>query len=116
MSFIYLKLICLDLRNQSEIKQTDINDQDMQPENIYVCQSRPLYGCDVLSQIELAMRPCHRLNRTTFSGYTLCQWIPPTSNTTRDYFTTTDILRRLVKSNRDLLDEYQDILNRYINK
>jgi hypothetical protein len=58
------------------------------------------------------MHPCHRLNRTTFSGYALCQWTYQTLNSTYNYLTTTDLLRRLIKSNKDLLDEYQDILER----
>ena len=58
------------------------------------------------------MRPCHRLNRTTFSGYALCQWAHQTLTTTRDYMSTTDSLRTLVKSNRDILDEFQDTLDR----
>jgi hypothetical protein len=54
------------------------------------CQYRPLYGCDVLSQIELVMRPCHPLNRTTFSGYALCQ--------------STDTLRELIQFNQDIFN------------
>ncbi len=50
------------------------------------------------------MRPCHHVNRTTFSGYALCH--------TRNYLTTTDILQRLVKLNQEILDEYQDRFNR----
>jgi SNF2 family DNA or RNA helicase len=130
----------INLQNHSEIKQIDINDDDdddeFQPENIYHeirkqreeerlsryelfcqinserCQSHPLYGSDTLSQIQLAMSPCHYLNRTTFSGYTLCQQAHQILNTTRSYFTTTDILRSLIKSNRERFDEYQDLFNR----
>ncbi|CAF2544118.1 unnamed protein product [Rotaria sp. Silwood2] len=129
------------LRNHSEIKQNlliDLNDHEFQSENIYHeickqrqqerlaryellcqinadrCQSRPLYGSDVLSQIELVMRPCHRLNRTTFSGYALCQQVHEPLITTQDYMSMSDILRTLIKTNREILDEYRDILNRFM--
>jgi E1A-binding protein p400 len=54
------------------------------------CQFRPLYGCDVLSQIELAMNPCHYFYRKTFSGYAVCRL--------------TNTLRELVQFNHDILD------------
>jgi hypothetical protein len=75
-----------------------------------------LYGSDILEQIELAMRPCYRLNRTTFSGYALCQWTHDPIITTRDYMSTTDTLRTLIKSNKEILDEYRQTLDRYVNK
>ncbi|CAF1168843.1 unnamed protein product [Rotaria sordida] len=130
-----------NLRNHSEINQnllTDFNDHKFQSENIYHeickqrqqerlsryellcqinadrCQSLPLYGHDFLSQIELIMRPCHRLNRTTFSGYALCQYVHESLTTTQDFMSTTDTLRKLIKTNREILDEYRDILNRFI--
>jgi hypothetical protein len=58
------------------------------------------------------MLPCHHLNRTTFSGYSLCKLAYQTSTKTRDDFTTTNILRKLIKSNKDIVNDYQDILNR----
>ncbi|CAF4789948.1 unnamed protein product [Rotaria sp. Silwood1] len=78
------------------------------------CQSRPVYGSDLLSQIELAMRPCHRFNRITFSGYALCQQVYESLTKTQDYMSTTDTLRQLIKTNREVLDEYRDILNRFM--
>jgi SNF2 family DNA or RNA helicase len=121
-----------NLQNHSEMKHIDVNDHEFQADNIYHeicqqreqerlsrfellcqinsdrCQSRPLYGSDVLSQIKLAIHPCRRLNRTTFSGYALCQSL----TTTRDYMSTTDILRRLIKTDNDRLNEYQDTIDR----
>ncbi len=78
------------------------------------CQSRPLYGSDILAQVELAMRPCNRLRRTTFSGYSSCYDIYKELNTIKDYFSTTNTLRKLVKSNKDILNDYQEILDRYV--
>ncbi|CAF4115609.1 unnamed protein product, partial [Rotaria sp. Silwood1] len=57
------------------------------------------------------MRPCHRFNRTTFSGYALCQQVYESLTKTQDYMSTTDTLRQLIKTNREVLDEYRDILN-----
>ncbi|CAF1240413.1 unnamed protein product [Adineta steineri] len=128
-------------RNQSGIRQNllmDVNDQEFQPDNIYNeicqqrqeerlsryellcqintdrCQSHPLYGSDIISQVELAMNSCSSLNRTTFSGYALCQEAHQPLTTIRKYMSVTDVLRILIKSNRELLDDYQDILNRFI--
>jgi hypothetical protein len=58
------------------------------------------------------MRPCNRLRRTTFSGYTSCQYVHIESNTIKDYFSTTNTLRRLIKSNKEILIDHQDILDR----
>ena len=127
-----------NLRNHSGTKQIDENDQEFQAENIYHeicqqreqerlsryellcqinserCESRPLYGSDVLSQIELAMQPCHPLNRTTFSGYTLCQSAHHLLTTTKDYMSNTDSLRLLIKTNKKRIDDYQDIFDRFL--
>lgn len=80
------------------------------------CQSRPLYGSDVLGQVELAIRPCNRLKRTTFSGYSSCYDALKDFNTVKDYFSTTNTLRKLIKSNKDILNDCQEILDRYVNK
>lgn len=60
------------------------------------------------------MRPCNRLKRTTFSGYTSCYDIQKELNTIKDYFSTTNTLRKLIKSNKDILNDNQDILDRFI--
>jgi hypothetical protein len=66
------------------------------------CQYQPIYGCDVLSQIELVMNLCHR---KTSNGYVLCQQINKISTTTHDYFTKTDRLRKLIQLNQNLFNE-----------
>ncbi|CAF0978049.1 unnamed protein product [Adineta steineri] len=120
------------------ITATDFIDDEFQPENIYYeickqrqrervsryellcrlntdrCQSRPLYGSDVLTQVKLAMSSCNRLKRTTFSGYTSCHDIYKELNTIKDYFSTTNTLQQLIKSNKDILTDYQHILDRFI--
>ncbi|CAF0862550.1 unnamed protein product [Rotaria sp. Silwood1] len=128
-------------RNRQLIKMitpADFVDDEFQPENIYFeickqrqrerlsryellcrlntdrCQSRPLYGSDVLTQVELAMRPCNNQRRTTFSGYASCHDIHRRLNTIKDYFSTTNTLRKLIKSNKDILNNFQDILDRFI--
>ena len=58
------------------------------------------------------MSPCHVGNRTTFSGYVLCQRTHEPLRTTRNYMSATSILRKLIKSNREILNEYRDILDR----
>jgi hypothetical protein len=58
------------------------------------------------------MRPCNRLRRTTFSGYASCYDIHKELNTIKDYFSTTNTLQKLIKSNKDILHDYQDILDR----
>ncbi|UJR37799.1 hypothetical protein I4U23_030490 [Adineta vaga] len=82
--------------------------------NVDRCQSHPLYGSDLLTQIESAMNPCRSSNRTRFNGYTLCQRVHELLITTRDYMSTTDTLRTLIKSNRERFDEFKDILDRFI--
>ncbi|CAF1172785.1 unnamed protein product [Rotaria sordida] len=128
-------------RNRQSIKlitPADFIDDEFQPENIFFeickqrqrerlsryellcrlntdrCQSRPLYGSDVLTQVELAMRPCNNQRRTTFSGYTLCHDVHKQLNTIKDYFSTTNTLQKLIKSNKDILNDFQDILDRFI--
>lgn len=54
------------------------------------------------------MHPCHELNRTTFSGYASCQRV----HQNQDYMSITDTLRNLTKTNREIFDDCQDILNR----
>ena len=66
------------------------------------CQSRALYGSDILSQVELAMRPCSRHRRTTFSGYALCRTEVST------------VLRQFIRSAEDLLEENADLLDRFL--
>ena len=62
------------------------------------CQSRALYGADILQQVELAMRPCVRQRRTTFSGYALCR----------------TELRKFIRSAQELLEENGDLLDRFV--
>ncbi|CAF2050843.1 unnamed protein product [Rotaria magnacalcarata] len=129
------------IRNRPLVKlisPADFIDDEFQPENIYYeickqrqrerlsrfellcrlntdrCQSRPLYGSDVLTQVELAMRPCNNLRRTTFSGFASCQDVHRQLNTVKDYFSTTDTLRKSIKSNKDILIDAQDILHRFV--
>lgn len=79
------------------------------------CHCRPLYGSDVLGQVQLAMAPCVRLKRTTFSGYANCQCALTEAlpSTTREYFSITNLLKDLIKSRKDHLMDLQDILRRY---
>ena len=77
-------------------------------------RSRPVYGSDALQQIELAMRLCSALDRTTFSGYASCRRVHERSNRLQDYFSTTDTLRSLIKSPGDILEECHPILERFI--
>jgi hypothetical protein len=60
------------------------------------------------------MRPCNRLKRTTFSGYASCSDVHKELNMIKDYFSTTNTLRKLTKSNKDILNDYQEILDRYV--
>lgn len=53
------------------------------------------------------MKPCQYHNRTTFSGYGLCQQI-------ENYLITTNTLKNLIKSNQDKFDEYQEIFHRFL--
>lgn len=77
-------------------------------------RSRPVYGSDALMQIQLAMRLCSALHRTTFSGYASCRRARERSNRLQDYFSTTDTLRSLIKSSGDILEECHPILERFI--
>lgn len=60
------------------------------------------------------MRPCLIQQRTTFSGYASCQDVHKQWNTLRDYFSTTNTLRTLMKSNKDIFHDFKDILNRLV--
>lgn len=99
----------IDLRNSMEIDQYD-EDHLSRCEylcriNADRCEIRSSYGRDILSQIQLAMHPCHSFNRSTFNGYPLCQQIEQIPMTTAEYFTRTDLLQRLVRMNEDSLHE-----------
>ena len=76
------------------------------------CQSRPLYGSDVLSQVQLAMQVCNPLRRRTFSGYAFCADVHHSLNTSKDYFSTSTTLQQLIRSNKDILNDLQEILDR----
>ncbi|CAF0868254.1 unnamed protein product [Adineta ricciae] len=128
-------------RNRQSTKlstSVDFTDDEYQPENIYYeickqrqrerllrydlfcrlnsdrCQSRPLYGSDVLTQVQLAMSPCNRLRRTTFSGYAACHDIFKELTTVKDYFSTTHTLQQLIRSHKHAIRDYQDILDRFV--
>lgn len=58
------------------------------------------------------MRPCHSINGTTFNGYALCQQVNEPLSRGQDYFSRTETLRQLIKTNRDILEDYQDKFNR----
>jgi hypothetical protein len=58
------------------------------------------------------MRPCNHLRRTTFSGYSSCHDIHKELNTIKDYCSSTNTLRRLIKTNKECLNDYQDVLDR----
>lgn len=63
------------------------------------CEIQSTYGRDILTQIQLAMHPCHTNHRNLFNGYSLCQQIEEIPMTTTEYFTRTDLLRRLIQIN-----------------
>jgi len=65
------------------------------------CEYHFIYGSDLLTQIQLALQTCHSFNRTTFSGYSLCQINRQT--------TSTQILEHLLQ-----LNQYDDVFNRVI--
>lgn len=129
----------LDTRSRHSIRLTtsaDFADDEYQPEQIYYeickqrerdrlsryellcrlnsdrCQSRPLYGSDVLTQVQLAMQACNPFRRRTFSGYTFCTDVHHSLNTSKDYFSTSNTLRQLIRSNKDILHDLQEILDR----
>ena len=58
------------------------------------------------------MRPCNQSKRSTFSGYVSCQDVHKQLNTIKDYFFMTHALRRLIKSNKDIVNDYRAILDR----
>ena len=72
---------------------------------------RPLLGLDALRQMELALQPCDSSYRTTFNGYAACQRINQQCRTSQEYLSVSNILRSMIKSNRDILLDYQPILH-----
>lgn len=58
------------------------------------------------------MRPCLNQRRTTFSGYASCRDVHKQLNTIKDYFSTTNALRNLIRSSKDILNDFQEILDR----
>jgi hypothetical protein len=76
-------------------------------------QYQPFYGYDTLQQIQLAMQPCQSINRTTFSGYATCQRIVHDRSKERyEPLSMTDVLDSLIRSTRDILDDYRPIHDR----
>ena len=78
------------------------------------CQSRPLYGADVLKQVQLAMKSCSYDHQTSFNGYSSCLNIHQDIQTIKDYFSTTNTLKNLIQTNKQLLENCHDILKRFL--